>query len=113
MWALYVDDLGRPFVLHVEADDVRDWRRGWVISDDITVLPLPRDWRPRRVVGIDRLGFARTAVVARRDAPLWTGQAESFVARNLDFQMNLVKVTRRLPETRGPMHDRRIREDGP
>ena len=98
VWAIYVDDLGRPWLLRVDADYASDPARGWVATEDPDLVPLPRQWRPRRVVGVDDVGFARTAIVARTDAPLWTGEAQTFTFERTDFQEGIASVIRRVGE---------------
>lgn len=97
-WCIYVDDLGRQWALRVDDDYADDPARGWVRTEDIEVISMPRQWRPRRVVGTDDQGFARTAVVASTAAPLWTGEAVSFSFERSDQQIGVAQVVRRIPE---------------
>ena len=84
MWAVYVDDDNRSWSRRVDADQVLDPGRGWSQEGVEAFLPLPRGWFPRKVRGIDEQGRQGFAVVARLDAPLWTGSQPTFTIEGSD-----------------------------
>lgn len=74
----YLDDLGTPWRLQVDADYAEDPIRGWVPALTPGLYPLPRRWEPRQVYGIaddGRLVFARCGTTT---CDLWTGVALDF-----------------------------------
>jgi hypothetical protein len=99
LWGLYWDDTGRPWALRVDMDYAADPSRGWTIAEAGT-FPLPRAWKPRRVVGWDDSGRIRSTVVARTDAPLWLGEVTEFLIEGSDQLDHIVHVTGRMEERR-------------
>lgn len=99
-WCQYVDDIGRIWALRVDSGSAEDVNRGWqpVISADTP--PFPRQWRPRRVLGLDAAGNQLTARVATLSAPLWTGGVTTFLAQTSDQAFTQVTVSIKEPETR-------------
>lgn len=74
----YLDDDGVPWRLEVDADYALDPDRGWVSGLTPGLPPLPREWRPRYVIGVDASGRRQRTRVATTTARLWTGAAQSF-----------------------------------
>lgn len=102
-WCVYVDDIATPWAIRVDADHMLDPGRGWSTDGVGSLVPLPRLWRPRRVVGIDLDGRTQSAVVASVDAPLWTGVAVEFEVEANDNTVTSATVIARQAETRlGP-----------
>ena len=98
-WCLYVTNAGQSFALWVAADRQTDANRGWVITSDPSVPPLPRGWTPRRVYGIDDQRRYRSCRVASLSAPLWTGAVTTFSVRGADGISHTVNVLGRTDES--------------
>lgn len=99
-WAGYFDDLGREWALQVDSDSVFDQARGFAPVSSSSVPPLPRQWRPRRVMATDGTGRKYFARVGRLDAQLWTGGATQFNVETSDRGLLVVTVQSKQPETR-------------
>lgn len=93
VWGVYLDDLGVAWRLRVDADYATHAERGWVEANPEAVDPLPRQWVPRRVVGVDDEGRRRAAVVATTSAELWTGAVSTFEIEGSDQLPHAVVVT--------------------
>lgn len=91
-WADYIDDDGNEWALAVDSDYVSHPERGWTLAGDTGLVPLPRSWRPRRVIGLDSLGSQQSALVASLGAALWTGEAQSFTIRDSEGQPQVCQV---------------------
>lgn len=98
VWGEYVSDHGTAFVLRVDADHALSPQRGWIGGVTDGLLPLPRGWLPRVVVGIEPAGQLHQAVVARLDADLWTGVANTFDIERSDSGIETCTVIRFLSE---------------
>lgn len=81
-WGDYVDDDGSEWALAVDSDYITHAERGWTLAGDTGLVPLPRSWRARRVVGLDSTGREQFAVVASLTADLWTGNVTTFRIRD-------------------------------
>ena len=81
-WGDYVDDNGAEWALQVDSDYVAQDYRGWTLAGDTGLVPFPRTWRARRVVGLDSTGRTQFAVVATLTADLWTGVTTTFDIRD-------------------------------
>ena len=102
VWGIYVDDQGLQWAKRVDADQLDDPDRGWERAVE-GMVPLPREWLARRVEGIDDSGRGQATVVARLDAPLWTGDVSTFTVEANDGTLVVATVTSRLGERRrGP-----------
>lgn len=99
-WAQYVDDLERSWAILVDSDYMDHLERGWTIAGDTGLTPLPRQYRPRYVVGLDELGNQQRAVCARVDADLWTGAVRQFQIRDSEGQPQFCQSIRRVAEVR-------------
>lgn len=98
--SIYIDDDLNRWQLLVDADSVLDGNRGWVAVDADYLPPLPRGWMPRVVVGVDETGVTRTARIALLEAPLWTGEVDTFVFEGSDGMTHTATVIRTLGERR-------------
>lgn len=96
----YLDDDGTPWRLRVDGDYGLMADRGWVSGLTPGLPPLPREWLPRRVVGVDPTGRMIFARVATLSAPLWTGAATEFQFRASDGAFYVAKVIGRDSERR-------------
>lgn len=94
----YLDDDGVPWRLNVDADYATDQARGWVTGTTPGLPPLPREWSPRIVMGIDPTGRVIRTRVATTSAPLWTGAAPEFQFRASDGAFYFAVVFRRVGE---------------
>lgn len=102
-WAVYVTDTGFQFALRVDADSIEDPCRGWSTAGVEGMVPLPRQWAPRVVVGQEPSGRTHLARVASVDAPLWTGICTDFTVQTNDQETVLCRVIQRRQERRlGP-----------
>ena len=84
VWGVYVDDDSNAWALLLDGDYFLDPVRGWDSAEGLGLSPLPRGWRPRQVKGIDADGRSRYAIVPSVTAPLWVGEATSFVYETRD-----------------------------
>jgi hypothetical protein len=98
VWGLYIDDRDVSWALRVDADHALSPQRGWLDGDASGLPPLPRGWLPRAVVGIEPDGALHQAVVARRDADLWTGVVTEFDIERSDSGIETCQVIRQLAE---------------
>jgi len=96
----YVDDDGVPWRLNVEATYATDPPRGWTTGLTPGLPPLPREWSPRVVVGVDSTGRKQRARVATLQADLWTGVASSFTFLGNDGILRQAVVIQRIGEKR-------------
>ena len=102
-WADYRDDDGNEWALQVDSDYVSHPERGWTLAGDTGLVPLPRQWRARRVVGLDSSGREQFAVVASLEAGLWTGAVAEFTIRDSEGRAQLVQVVEYRGERRVPV----------
>lgn len=102
-WGDYFDDDGNEWALAVDSDYIDHPERGWTLAGDTGLVPLPRSWRARRVVGLDSTGREQFAVVASLTADLWTGTATSFVIRDSEGQPQTCTVVEYRGEKRVPV----------
>ena len=96
----YVDDDGIPWRLLVDADYGLDVNRGWTTGLTPGLPPFPRQWEPRRVIGIDPSGRKQSTRIAALDAPLWTGEATAFFFTATDGFNYAATVIARVGERR-------------
>ena len=96
----YLDDDGVPWRLQVDADYAVMPDRGWVTGTTPGLPPLPREWSPRLVVGVDPTGRVERARVGSTAAALWTGAAPSFSFRASDGAFYEATVIARVGEIR-------------
>jgi hypothetical protein len=103
-WGTYVTDDGRPFSLRVNDTYFSAEERGWTGADGFGYFPLPRQWLPRRVIGIDLDGHPQTAIAATLESLIWTGESSSFAVLGNDGALVVCTVIGRLAEdlTRAP-----------
>lgn len=101
VWAQYLTDDGRAFKLQVDADSAADPARGWLDTTGMELVPLPRTWRPRVVIGQDEVGFIREARVGSVDADLWTGSVQEFTIEGSDGQLHTCVLIGRAAERLG------------
>jgi hypothetical protein len=99
-WAVYVDDGENAWALRVDRTAVTDPGRGWTVEGVEGLVPLPRLWKPRRVVGIDESGREQLAIVSDVAADLWTGAAITFEVEATDGTVAIATVIRREQEIR-------------
>lgn len=97
---MYVDDTATPWALRVDSDHALGLGRGWVTDGVEGLVPLPRLWRPRRVVGIDLDGRTQTAVVGTVECDLWTGVQLAFDVEANDNTLVEATVIERQAEVR-------------
>jgi hypothetical protein len=103
VWAVYRDDDGTPWAVQADRDYVAQASRGWS-TDGVDLLPpLPRRWRPRRVVGFDDSGRTQVAIVASVEADLWTGTATTFDVEASDQSTVTATVLKSQGERRVPV----------
>ena len=100
VWAVYVDDDGGQWGLLVDADYVQDADRGWITDGAETLFPMPRQWLPRKVIGIDELGRTQYAIAGSLAAAIWTGLVPTFVFTANDGISRVADITGRLQERR-------------
>ena len=100
VWAIYVDDLERPFATLMDADLALQPQRGWSTLGTAGLVPIPRGWLPRVAVGVDELGARHKAVVASTSADLWTGIRDDFDVEASDGTIQTCIVVSRLAERR-------------
>lgn len=105
VWATYVDDAGSLWAVQVDADSAADAARDWDVTAAAELEPLPRGWRPRRVIGVDAEGFEHSCRVGTVFADLWTGVATTFDVEGSD---GLIHTCTRL----GTRQERRRRPAG-
>ena len=98
--ASYVDDFGAIWRLLVEAEYALDPPRGWATGLEAGLTPLPRQWMPRVVVGLDNTGRKVRTRVASMDADLWTGAETHFFIIANDGVHYWADVIARLDERR-------------
>lgn len=101
-WNAYVADNGEVFAVKVDADYAVAPERGWVATDPAITPGLPRGFSPRRATGYDEAGHRQHAVVARVDAPLWTGEQEVFFVTGNDAVDHPCNVVGLIAEHRVP-----------
>lgn len=100
---MYADDTATLWALRVDSDHALAPGRGWVTDGVDSLVPLPRLWRPRRVVGVDVDGRTQTAVIATVEADLWTGVETAFDVEANDNTVTTATVIERQAEVRrGP-----------
>lgn len=98
VWAIYLtDDLGE-YALEVDADYAADPARGFDVPAPSTLVPLPRGWLPRKVIGIEPSGATHAAVVGSPTAPLWSGLVTHFNIEATDGTTITCEVFDRKPE---------------
>jgi len=97
-WCLYVSDEQVAYALEVDSDYALDPVRGWNTQNVAGRPPLPRAWKPRIVVGQDQDGNRVRARVGSTAAPLWTGDATTFLFEGNDLQTHTATVLSRLGE---------------
>ena len=103
VWAVYTTDDGRVFGLMIDSTRSDAAARGFSLSGVTGVNPFPRQWRPRRVVGIDPSGRIRYARVGSVSADLWTGVVTSFVVEANDgVDVQAAVIGRQQERTRQP-----------
>jgi hypothetical protein len=101
VWCLYIDDAERPFVLRVDADLALLPEAGWVQTDEASMIPFPREWRPRRVYGWDAEGNLRFRRVATTTCDLWTGAVDTFQIQGTDnLAHSVIVLGRQMENTR-------------
>ena len=100
VWGQYHSDDGLIYAIRVDADYHAMPERGWTTPASAGAVIYPRQWTPRKVVGLDELGHPRRAVVASANAPLWVGQADVFTIQGSDQQNHQCSVIRSLTEKR-------------
>jgi len=81
-WLAYGSDDGRTYALKVDDDLVADPGRGWAVAATEADPQYPRGWTPRAVIGMSAEGALRWAIIATLDAPLWTGELDTFHYRD-------------------------------
>jgi hypothetical protein len=99
-WAVYFDDQDNQWALLVDSDYIGHLERGWTLAGDTGLVPLPRQWRARYVVGLDELGQTQRAICSSVQTDLWTGVATQFVIRDSEGQPQVCNVIRRVAEVR-------------
>ena len=99
-WVRYVDDNGGEWALAIDSDYVGHTERGWTVIATNELYPLPRSWRPRRVVGLDTSGRVQSAVVGTLACDLWSGVSPTFVIRDSEGAPQTCTVTRYEQEKR-------------
>jgi len=99
-WGDYIADDGSEWALAVDSDYIAHLERGWTLAGDTGLVPLPRSWRPRRVVGLDSSGRTQSAVVASLTADLWTGAVTTFQIRDSEGRPQDCAVIKYLAEKR-------------
>lgn len=97
-WCKYVADDATEWALLVDSDYAEHPERGWVPAAGGELLPFPRGWLARRVLGIDSSGRTQSAIVATVTADLWTGATVAFSVETSDGDTATCRVTRRLQE---------------
>jgi hypothetical protein len=97
-WGQYFDDNGGIWAVRVNSTYFGHVERGWTFEDDPNRPPMPRQWLPRRVVGIDEFGHGQTAVSPSTDSLIWSGQSSSFSILGNDGSIILCTVIGRLEE---------------
>ena len=102
-WADYIDDNGNEWALLVDSDYIGHGERGWTLAGDTGLVPLPRQWRARYVVGLDVLGNQERAICASVSSDLWTGAVREFTIRDSEGQPQLCTTYRRVSEVRAPV----------
>jgi len=98
VWGEYIDDDGGIWAIKVNATYFDAIERGWFADDGTGHPPLPRQWKPRRVVGVDEFGHGQTAVSPRTDTLIWTGASSSFAVLGNDGSTIVCTVVGRLAE---------------
>jgi len=98
VWGIYVADDDSAWALRVNATYFSHTERGWDDATGTGLDPLPRQWVPRKVIGLDQNGHPQTAVSPRTDTLLWTGQSSSFSILGNDGSTILCSVIGRLAE---------------
>ena len=96
----YLDDNGVPWRLRVDADYSTMPDRGWVSGATPDLPPLPREWFPRKVLGVDASGKVQEARIGAVTAALWTGAAAEFQFRASDGAFYFATVIARVGEKR-------------
>ena len=86
VYGLYTRDDGvTDYARLVDADQFSDPARGWRLVASTIVPMFPQLAHPRIVYGTSPFtGRRGRTVVARRDAPLWTGAVNSFTIETND-----------------------------
>lgn len=102
-WGDYRDDDGNEWALAVDSDYITDPDRGWTLAGDTGLVPLPRQWRPRRVIGIDSRGGKQQAVVGSVEASLWTGAVTTFTFKPNSGETETATVVEYRGEKRVPV----------
>jgi len=100
IWGEYFDDVGGIWLLRVNSTYFGHVERGWLADDGTGHPPMPRQWKPRRVVGVDFLGHGQTAVSPTTSSLIWTGQSSTFSVLGNDGSTLLCTVVGRLEEER-------------
>lgn len=77
-WFLYEADTGEIFALQVDEDYALQPQRGWIPAAPGSAPPLPRQWSPRLVLGVELSGRKQRAVVASTSCSLWLGEVNTF-----------------------------------
>jgi hypothetical protein len=100
-WVLYEADTGEVFALQVDSDYVLQPQRGWTAAAPAGAVPLPRQWLPRCVVGVEPSGRQHRAIVASTGADLWTGARADFDIVDSNGELQTCTAFKRLAESAG------------
>lgn len=98
-WGEYIDDEGITWAARVDGDYATDPNRNWTSAEGLHLPPIPREWQPRKVIGLDASGRRQFAVVPSWDSPLWTGASSTFVFRSRQGLYEEATVIGRLGES--------------
>lgn len=102
VYGLYTRDDGvTDFAKLVDADQFSDANRGWRVVGSTIVPMFPTGAKPRVVMGTSPFtGRRGKTVVARTDAPLWTGATSIFTVETNDplSPLDTIQVTFRRGE---------------
>ena len=97
---VYLTDLSTPFWLWVDRDSQADPNRGWDLAPFGELWSLPRQFLPRRVVGLDADGHVRYTRVGHVGAQLWLGNATTWSYEGTDQLLHTATVIGRQEERR-------------
>ena len=100
-WAVYQCDDDSVFALSVDSDYALQPQRGWGSAEGLGLVPMPRGWAARYVVGIEPAGRHHRAIVSSLLADLWTGERTDFDIVDTDGQLQTCIVYKRVQERVG------------
>ena len=104
-WAIYVADSGETFACLVDRNSIEDPGRGWTTDGVASLDVLPRQLRPREVVGVEESGVIQHIRVASLDCALWTGEATAFDVEGTDGLPHLCQTIFTRSERRRSPHE--------